>query len=98
MNTVSKLDTSCGNGVRDRTAQTRYTGAYHWAQHAGLERRLDLLLNELLEVNMVGKEGMRSDLFCPVDSQALRRVSGEETSEDASRLCANIIAKDERVV
>ena len=47
---------------------------------------------------MVGKEGMRSDLFCPVDSEALRRVSGEETSEDAARLCADIVAKDERVV
>lgn len=47
---------------------------------------------------MVGKEGMRSDLFCPVDSEALCRVSGEETSEDAARLCADIVAKDERVV
>lgn len=47
---------------------------------------------------MVCKEGVRSDLLCPVDSETLRWVSGEEASEDAARLCAYVVAKDERVV
>ena len=100
VNTVSKLDTSCETpSQHEARADTgdRLDRTHHWARHARLERRLDLLLDELLEVDVVCKEGVRSDLLRSVDSETLRRVSREETGEDTAGLDPAIVSKYQRI-
>ena len=71
---------------------------YDGARHARLERRLDLLLNKLLEVDVVRKERVRPDLLRPVHAQALRRVSREQARQYTPRLHTDVVPEHERVV
>lgn len=47
----------------------------------GLERRLDFLLPQSLEINMTSKEGMIPDILCSSYTQPLCRISIQELSE-----------------
>ena len=57
-----------------------------------------MLLKKLVEVNVLGKEGMLLDLFCTTYTKTLGRVTGEEAGEDAARLRADVVAEDKRVL
>ena len=47
---------------------------------------------------MVREERMGLDLLRAIDTKALSGVAGEQTSEDAPRLCANVVAEHKRIM
>ena len=63
-----------------------------------LERRLNLLLEQLVEIDVFRKEGISLDLFRAVDTKPLCWVARKQASEDAARLRAYVVAEDERVL
>ena len=67
------------------------------ALDAGLERRLDLLLHELLEVDVLGKEGVCPDRLGARDAQALLRVAREQAREERARVGRDFVAEAQRV-
>lgn len=75
-----------------------YQGLYHWATHHGrLERRLDLLRPQLLEVEMSREEGMIFDLLSAVDTESLRRVPIQQLNQERSGLGANFVREPKGV-
>lgn len=56
----------------------------------GLERRLDLLCQQELPVDMLGKERMPLDLLCTVDTQSLAWVSREEAAKDVTGIARHV--------
>lgn len=71
---------------------------HHRTRNAGLERRLDLLLEELLKVDMLPKERVPLNLVCAIHAQSASRVAREETGEYAACVGADLRAKDERIL
>jgi hypothetical protein len=72
--------------------------AYHRTSHARFERRLDFLRRKLPKVDMFVEEGVPFDFISPVDTKATRRVSVQQASKNAPRLCAELRPKHQRVI
>ena len=70
----------------------------HWTANARLERRLDLLLQQSLEIDVLSEELVPFDFFSPIDSKALRRVSIQKPGEDRTRQGTDFVRGDKRIV
>jgi len=68
---------------------------HHRTRHAWLKRRLDLFLQEPLEVDVVYEERVLLDLLSAVHPKSFRRISVEKTSQNGSSFCANVGAEGE---
>lgn len=73
----------------------RRTRTHHGTRHTRLKRRLDLFLQEFLEVNVVYEERVLLDLLSTVHSKSFRGISVEKTSQNASSFYADVGAKGE---
>lgn len=80
-------------GEREGTHVARVGGALD----ARLERRLYLLLHELLEVDVLGKKRVRLDRLGTGDAQSLLRVAGEEASQERASVGGDLVAESQRV-
>jgi hypothetical protein len=71
---------------------------YNGTSNTGLERRLDLLLREQLEIDMLVEERVAFDLFCAFDAETTSRVAVQQRSEDALRFWLEFLPENKRVV
>lgn len=77
----------------------RITGkSYYGRRDTRLKGRVDSLLRQLLEVDVILEEGMPLDLLRSVYAEPLRRIASEETSEDAACFRRDFWPKDEWVI
>jgi len=80
------------------TLKTREGITNHRARNARLEWRLNLLLSQELEVNMIMEEGMSLDLFRSLHSEATSRVAIKQTRQDTHRLGTELVSKAKGIV
>jgi hypothetical protein len=72
-------------------------GHVHGAAHAGLERRLDLLLREAPPGDDLLEERVSLDLLRAVHAQTLRRVARQQAGQDRARAGGDFVWEDERI-
>jgi hypothetical protein len=68
------------------------------ARHARLERRLDLLLHERAEVDVLREERVRLDRLGALPAEPLRGVARDEPGEDRARLVREVFRERQRVL
>lgn len=70
----------------------------HGALYTRLERRLDLLLRELDEVDVVLEERVLLDLVCALDAEPPCWVARDQPGEDRARLRGDFVSEGKRVL
>ena len=95
---MSKLDTSFHLQYQVLPQKIDGKRSYHRASNTWLERGVDFFLLQLLEVDIIVKEGVTLDLLSTLNPKTVQGISVQESSQNSAGFRTELLSKSKRIV